>query len=204
MLLVVGSYFISAFLSLNVGFFGVNKTLHGLPFSLDLVLLTSFYFILGYTAKEFVMEFKPNYYLFFLGCVFIYISAFHLGARIDLIQREINNPIFSIPSSLIGIYCGLALAKFISKLTYIRKIFLVMGVYSLFILIFHGVIHQDVMHAIFKAPMSSLEGAFSLFACILASILIGIAVSKNDFLSLFFKPLKTNPIFQRRINPAME
>ncbi|MEO7344801.1 MAG: acyltransferase family protein, partial [Methylotenera sp.] len=203
-LLVVGSYFISAFLNINVSFFGVNKTLHGLPFSLDLVLLTSFYFILGYTTKEFVVEFKPNYYLFFLGCVFIYMSAFHLGARIDLIQRLIHNPIFSIPSSLFGIYCGLTIAKLISKLAYIREIFLAMGVYSLFILIFHGVIHQDLMHAIFKTPMSSLEGVISLFACIMASILIGVVVSKNDFLALFFKPFKTNPLFQRRIKHATE
>ncbi len=204
MLLVFGSYFIATFLTLNVNFLGVSKTLHGLPFSLDLVLLTSFYFILGYTAKQFVVEFKPNLYLFFLGCLFIYISAFHLGARIDLIQRVISNPIFSISSSLIGIYCGLAISKLISKVAYINKVFLAMGVYSLFILIFHGVIHQDVMHAVFKTPMSVIEGVISLFACITFSILIGMIVTKNNFLALFFKPLRTNELFQRKIKPATE
>ncbi|HYN54813.1 MAG TPA: hypothetical protein VES38_08920, partial [Methylotenera sp.] len=203
-LVLLGSYFIAAFLNLNVSFFGVNKTLHGLPFSLDLVLLTSFYFILGYTTKQFIVEFKPNYYLFFLGCLFIYISAYHLGARIDLIQRVINNPIFSIPSSLIGIYCGLTISKLILNLAYINKVFLSMGVYSLFILIFHGVIHQDVMQVIFKAPMSSLEGVISLLACIIFSILIGVVVSKNAFLALFFKPFKTNPLLQRARKPAIE
>ena len=204
MLMFLGSNFIAVFWNLDVNFLGFRATLPGLPFSLDLVLLTSFYFILGYTTRRFVVVFKPNQYLFFLGCLFIYVSAYHLGAGISLNRRIINNPIFSIPSSLIGIYCALTISEFISKLAYMDKVFLVMGRYSLFILIFHVVIYQIIVQKIFGMHMSNLEVIISLLSCIIFSILIGIAISRNAFLSLFFNPLRTNNLFQRTSKLAAE
>lgn len=95
-LLLIGVNCIDLFWARDVNFFGYTATLPGLPFSLDLVFLTSFYFILGYTTKQFAVTFTPNYYIFLLGCLFIYVAAYHFGVGISLNVRLIYNPIFSI------------------------------------------------------------------------------------------------------------
>ena len=193
-LLLIGSFIIKTFLELNINFFGLKKSLTGLPFSLDLVFFSSFYFILGYTIKKYVINFKVNYFIFFIGCIFIYISVFHFDACINLNQRIIDNPIFAIPSSLIGIYCALCISQIISNLPYLNRAFLILGVNSLFILIFHSFVYEH-LNAI---PLIIFKNIFITFlSSLILPIIFGVLISKSSLILLFFKPLKNNKLMQQ-------
>lgn len=199
-LIVFGCVLINDFWYIDVELFGIQATLPGLPFSLDLVLVTSFYFILGYTLKRFVFGFSINIFLFLLSFYLVMAAVFHAGGLIDLNERTIHNPIVSIPASLSGIYCALTLSKLIELTVFFKKIFLVMGQYSLFILIFHFPI-LDFMKRNGLRQKSMPDVSFEIFFVFLAifiSILIGKVVTKNNFLSLFFKPLRFNKIIVNR------
>jgi len=194
-LMIIGSYAIKLFWNIDVNVLGVRIKFSGLPFSTDLVLFSSSYFILGHTLKEHILIFRPNNILFILGCLFISVSTYYFGAQIDLNMRVINNPILAIASSLIGIYCALTLAHHISRLAYINKLFLLAGSYSLYILIFHGFIYFLIRKALGES-LSNLGQLIAFLASCTLPILIGIMISKNALLSLFFKPLITNKLGQ--------
>jgi fucose 4-O-acetylase-like acetyltransferase len=193
-LLLIGSYIIKTFFELNIHFFGPMKLFTGLPFSLDLVFFSSFYFILGYTIKKHVINFKANYFIFLIGCMFIYISVFHFDAYINLNQRIIDNPLFAIPSSLIGIYCALTISQIISNLRHLNRAFLILGVNSLFILIFHAFIFMHI-NAI---PLLIFKNIFIAFLMsLIIPIIFGVLISKSSLILLFFKPLKNNKLIQK-------
>jgi fucose 4-O-acetylase-like acetyltransferase len=192
-LLLIGSYFIKSFWNININFSGIKAILPGLPFSLDLVLFSSFYFILGYSIKKYVTNFKANYFIFFIGCLIIYLSVFHFDAHINLNRRIIDNPLLAIPSSLFGIYCALTVSQFISNLPYLNRVFLIMGVNSLFILIFHLFIYFTIMN-VTVIDHSAINNIIASLISLTLPIIFGVLISKSNFLSLFFKPLKTNKL----------
>ncbi|MCG7866829.1 MAG: acyltransferase family protein, partial [Candidatus Thiodiazotropha taylori] len=60
LLLGVGSEFIDAFWYREVNLLGDGYQLPGLPFSIDIVLITSVFFLFGYMMRDQVVNFKPN------------------------------------------------------------------------------------------------------------------------------------------------
>jgi fucose 4-O-acetylase-like acetyltransferase len=140
-----------------------------------------------------VTNFKANYFIFFIGCLIIYISVFHFDAHINLNRRIIDNPLLAIPSSLFGIYCALTVSQFISNLPYLNRVFLIMGVNSLFILIFHLFIYFTIMN-VTVIDHSAINNIIASLISLTLPIIFGVLISKSNFLSLFFKPLKTNKL----------
>ncbi|MFW5432454.1 MAG: acyltransferase family protein [Methylophilaceae bacterium] len=192
MLIMLGQQLTTYFWPLRIAY----TDFWGLPFSLDLVVLSSFYFILGYTVKNYIYQFKPNLYLFIISFFCVYIAAYHFDASIKLFYRNIGNPFVAIPSSLFAIYCGLTISTLLSKMKYISQLFLAMGVNSLFILIFH----VPVMYCIdtaFNLPNTTAKISILLLLSITFSVFLGALISKNLYLSALFKPLKNNKLFQK-------
>ena len=59
-LMCIGVSCIDLFRTFHLPFFGNVAHLSGLPFSLDIVLVTSFFFVLGVLMRQQVISFKPN------------------------------------------------------------------------------------------------------------------------------------------------
>lgn len=203
LLLVLGSTGINLFWELDLTSIGLPISLPGLPFSLDLVLFTAFFFILGYSLRASMATFRPNFYLFALGSLCIYLAAYHFGALVDLNNRLLVNPFFALLSALCGIYCGLTVALFLAKVRYLNQIFTYLGQQSLFILLFHTPVYHLVLVLGFGEP-TLLAVVTSVILCLLISLGMGFLISKNALLSLLFRPFKTNQWLQQHRQRAAD
>ena len=202
-MLVVGIHFIDLIWNLNVNFFGVSKKLPGLPFSIDIILISSVFFIMGILTKEKVVSFRLNPYWLILSLSLFFLIASETDAYIDLNARYYNLPFIATIGAACGIYMIIAISFFIDKLPIlfsIKKAFLVFGSSSLFILIFHRYIYSrtyEILCRLTDYEPSLILTTLSFLAGITIPLIIKILVSKSEVLSLFYFPLQGNTLFSR-------
>ncbi len=113
--LAVGTVWIDYFWNKEIGLFSISSTLPGLPFSLDIVLISSAYFILGHTLKKYLINFTPNLWIL-SSCtaVFLLITKSTI-AHIDLSYRVYDAPLYATVGALCGIYIIIAISYFIAQ-----------------------------------------------------------------------------------------
>ena len=194
LLLVVGTTLVDRFWFASINIFGVKKELPGLPFSLDLIFITSAFFIFGHSLKDKLTKFSPNIiYLTLSVIIFLSVVCF-TEASINLNQRIYSYPIFSSLGALSGIYMVMCISWLFSKQPFLCKMLLLVGESSLFILIFHRYIESAVFNYWATESTGDIQliivACLSLFFSIFIPILIKHLVIKSRFLSLFFFPFK--------------
>jgi peptidoglycan/LPS O-acetylase OafA/YrhL len=121
-----------------------ERTLNGLPFSLDLVLASGFFFLLGYEVNQ-----KPlgNFLASPLATLGLFglLIAFNLltDAPIDFNTRTYSSLWVNTAEALIGICLVLSLSKWVEDhSTWLTRLFSYLGRISLVILIFHVPIQE--------------------------------------------------------------
>ncbi len=121
-----------------------ERTLNGLPFSLDLVLASGFFFLLGYEVNQ-----KPlgNFLASPLATLGLFglLIAFNLltDAPIDFNTRTYSSLWVNTAEALIGICLVLSLSKLVEDhSTWLTRLFSYLGRISLVILIFHVPIQE--------------------------------------------------------------
>ncbi len=181
---VVGVLSISAFWPFNLELFGRKLEVFGLPFSLDLVLISGFFFILGYELfQNFPAAFfkKPQVCLL-LGLL---LSAFvwFFPPTIDFNIRQFDSLFLNTLEALLGIAFALSLALQIERIARLAVIFKYIGRASLIILLF-----QVPIQAFWSDKVLAMTGNFPLAYWIgfFAGVLGPLAIN-----ALFIKP---NPI----------
>jgi fucose 4-O-acetylase-like acetyltransferase len=194
-LLTVGVYISRVFWQIPISIYVFSIELPGLPFSIDIVLLGAFFFLLGFLLKQEVINFKiqAKYLILFLSLFCL--CHYYFDYTINLHHREYDNLIISTLEALCGIYIVLCISSFLSKYQTITKIFAYIGSGSLFILIFHFIFQSQT--AIFFARHYDTNYLTEFCAFIIGStipLLIWELVKRNHYLSLFFLPLKSNKI----------
>ncbi len=199
--LFLGIYCIDIFWKKEIILFDDLISVAGLPFSIDIILVTSTYFLSGYLLKEKVINFSPNTLCFILSvAVFLGITIFS-QASTDLNRRIYTSPFLGTIGAGSGIYMVLYISSQLSKSKILQKIFLSFGGASLYILIFHawigGTIYQ---YAAENVTHNGILLMFAIIAFILSisiPLIIKSAVMRNDFLALPFLPFKTNKLLQK-------
>ncbi len=141
LLLTLGaaSLFLKTFYPFQVPIFGRSYELFGLPFSLDLVLLSGFFFILGSETRQVTSEkiFDNAILLLVTGVGLILLNIF-FAPIIDLNTRTYESVIINTLESMTGIVFILALSRQIELRTEkLASFFKYVGKISLIILIFH-------------------------------------------------------------------
>jgi len=171
----------------------------GLPFSLDITLITGAFFICGFLSRDAILRFVPRTSWLLLTIALVALIQYFIRPSLNLNARSHESFFFCLLSALLMIYPVLSLAFFISRM-WLRSLFSYLGAMSLFILLFHYII---MMHSI--RLFKSLDGVISwgeeaviLAVSVAAPLLIGETVKRIPLLALFFRPLKVNPLFQRR------
>jgi len=135
----ISSFFLQKFYPFSVSVFGKHYELFGLPFNLDLVLLSGFFFILGNEFRQATSEqiFENLYLLVGSGVVTIMLVYF-FDVRSDFATRVYESYIINTIEAVLGIVFIMALSRQIElrtkRLSSLLKYF---GQISLFILIFH-------------------------------------------------------------------
>ena len=181
----VAVYFLDRFYPFSISLLGKNYELYGLPFNLDLVLLSGFFYILGNEVRQAIPEkaFGSLWVLLGTGGVLILLTLL-FKQTIDFNTRLFESFPINTTEAILGILFALAVSKQIElRTTRLSSVLIYIGQASLFILIFHVPIQE------FWAPklffVTNLQ-AFSILSAFVLSILICLGIYR-----LFFE---RNPI----------
>ncbi|MCG7913244.1 MAG: acyltransferase family protein [Candidatus Thiodiazotropha weberae] len=194
LLLGVGSEFIGTFWYREVSFLGNGYQLPGLPFSIDILLITSVFFLFSYMMRDQVVNFKPNIWLFLLAVVVFLIIETLTDARITLNKRQYDFSLYATIGAICGGYVVITFSWLISKSEWLSIIPLRLGEASLFILIFHNIINT-LFYTYFSEGISDVQILTAIaFLCFGLSISIPLLIRwfvvKSDLLALLFLPAK--------------
>ena len=107
--------------------------LNGLPFSIDVLFLSSFFFLVGFSLKKEVLNFQFQVKYFGLILVVFCYCHYQFNYTINLFERRYDHPIISTLEALCGIYIVLCVSIFMSKYKGITQVFAYIGSGSLFI-----------------------------------------------------------------------
>ncbi len=204
-MITVGSYFIDLFWQLDITLFGKTRQLPGLPFSTDIIFISSFFFAMGALMKQKVVSFRPNPYWLMFSLVLFFFIASETEAYIDLNARYYNLPIIATIGAACGIYMILTISFHIDslpKLFPIKKALLAFGSSSLFILIFHFYIYYNIYEVLYRLGGSEPNFILTILAfltSITAPLMIRGLISKSEILSLFYFPMQSNSLAKRML-----
>jgi fucose 4-O-acetylase-like acetyltransferase len=188
--LAISIPFLQAFYPFPFQVLGKDYELYGLPFSLDLVLLSGFFFVLGSEIRQITTKETFNNPFLFAGTgIALLLMNYFFAARIDLNTRLYESFLINTAESIIGILFILALSRQIElRSEKLASLFKYFGQISLIILIFHVPIQdfwgQKVLAVTNNTQLSIWTGFFMGVA---GSILIyELFIKANPVASFWF------------------
>jgi len=184
----ISSLFLKNFYPFNLSVFGKQYELFGLPFSLDLVLLSGFFFILGSEIRQASTE---NTYeslpLLISSGLSLILLVYFFEALNDFNTRTYDSYIINTVESLVGILFVLCISRQIELRTErLASLFKYFGQISLFILLFHVPI-QDF----WGQKINAVTGNITL------SIWVGFAMGVAGSVLIYELFIKANPVALR-------
>jgi len=192
-LLMFGIYFMDAFwypeIS-NTDSIGISG-LPGLPWSIDLIPVTSSMVIFGYLLGDRVKLAKFNAaYLILSVLIFSFLHYFY-NETIDLNLRIYGNAFISTIQAIFGIYIAISSASFLQKYSSFRTSLGYIGSGSLFILVFH-VFFQDLAFGTLSNLSSHpyFNGVASLGVAIAMPLLVWEFVKRQEIAAKWLLPLR--------------
>ncbi|MDO6621179.1 acyltransferase family protein [Shewanella sp. 6_MG-2023] len=208
LLLLLGGLYVDTFWLKEITIAGKVSVLPGLPFSIDILLISSSFFISGYLMRNKIIGFSPHRYLFVFACFIFVCIIFLTKSYTDLNKRIYETAITASIGAISGIYIVMCISVLLVKHNAFKVIFQKLGAGSLFILIFHYVIHWKVYTFISSGDINySIGLVFAVVAFILSvslPLLIQEMVYRNNYLALFFLPFKSNKLFTRKLTEDPE
>ncbi|MEB2283077.1 MAG: acyltransferase family protein [Myxococcales bacterium] len=189
----LGLFSLHLFRDLPFRFEGMSVPLDGLPFSVDLVGISSTYFLLGYAVRERVIRFRPNVVLgAALLVVFLALDVVFLP-RLDLNLRIVVSPFAVAACSLSGIYLALTVAHVLSTSERLAKMIAFFGFNSLFVLVFHEVFDEGwrrlLSFLLSTQPGLGIAGTSWLMA-VLCAAAMGVVIRRLPLLAALYLPRK--------------
>jgi polysaccharide biosynthesis protein PslL len=162
--MAIGVPFLNVFYPFPLSILGKDYELWGLPFSLDLVLVTGFFFILGHEVRQITSEKTFDNWLFLAatgGIVLLLNILFPY--EIDFNIRLYESFLVNTTEAILGILFVLALARQIElHTTRLASLFKYLGNISLIILLFHVPIQafwaQKVVNVTDNFPLGIVIG----------------------------------------------
>ena len=172
--------FLDIFYPFSISLFGKGYELYGLPFSLDLVLLTGFFYILGNEIRQISSEETFGNLWIFLGTgvgLILLTMFFPWGS--DFNTRVFESFTVNTAEAVLGILFTLAVSKQIDLRTkHLASALKYIGQATLFILIFHVPIQEFWAPKIFF--VTNLQ-AFSILSAFVISTLLCLGIYRIFF-----------------------
>jgi len=171
---IAGVLSVSYFWPFKLNLLDREFVLYGLPFSIDLVLVSGFFFIFGYelNKKQDAVLFENPWTLLLSGITLI-LLVWYFPQRIDFNTRQFDSLIINTIEALLGIIFILALSKQFERIGWLSSLFSYIGQASLIILIFQVPI-QDYWGQKLLAVTNNLSFSYwiSFLAGVIGPILI--------------------------------
>jgi polysaccharide biosynthesis protein PslL len=162
--LVIAVPLLHIFYPFSISVFGKEYELYGLPFSLDVILLSGFFFMMGYEVRQVTSEKTFDNILLLLGTGIglIALNTF-FPYRVDIAVRVYESFLVNTAEAILGILFVLALSRQIELHTQRPTVlFKYLGNISLIILLFHVPIQafwsEKVLSVTNHFPLSILVG----------------------------------------------
>ena len=162
--LAISIPFLHAFYPFSISVFGKKYQLYGLPFSLDVIFLSGFFFIMGNEARQVTTEktFDSIFLLISAGIGLILLNYF-FPYKVDLAVRVYESFWVNTSEAIFGILFVIALSRQIELHTKrLASLFKYLGNISLIILLFQVPIQefwgQKVMAVTNNFPLSIFVG----------------------------------------------
>lgn len=194
----LSSLVLPVFYPFSISVLGKQYELFGLPFNLDLVFLSGFFYILGSEIRSLTSEriFESPVLLITTGLA-LFLMVYYLDAASDFAIRIYDSYIINTIEAVTGIFFVLAVSRQIELRTERpASMFSYIGRASLFILLFHVPIQDYWGHKV-NAVIDNMNMS------ILAGFLMGVAGS----LMIYELFIKMNPVaswwFGRRIEASV-
>ena len=156
--------FLKTFYPFPISIFGKEYELYGLPFGLDLVFLSGFYFILGNEVRQVTSEKTFDSLFIFLGTgIGLLVLNLLFTYEIDFNIRQYDAFLVNTAEAIFGILFILALSRQIEMHSpRLASVFKYLGNISLIILLFHVPVQafwgEKVMNVTNNFPLSILVG----------------------------------------------
>jgi len=131
-------------LGINFFLFGEHPRVIGLPFSLDLLLVTTPMFLAGYYFSSKLLGFKFNPLLLVINLIVFILSHYYFDLTMGLHDRQYDDFFITSLQMGTGIYSVIGLSSWLSTFNIPSKLFAYLGSASLFILIFHYSIQHHI------------------------------------------------------------
>lgn len=164
----------------------------GLPFSIDLIFISSFYFLLGSILKKHTLEIKFNWLVFIAFALIFSFLHHYFNYTIDLGEKRYGNILISTIEALIGIYLVISVSGILNKSMIISKFLAWIGSASLIILIFHFHVACRFSN-IFGPPSKDHLAIYGLMTFVLSvaiPLMFYELILKVSILKTFFLPIK--------------
>ncbi|MDP1770343.1 MAG: acyltransferase family protein [Nitrospirota bacterium] len=174
--------------------FGKKALLPGLPFSVDLILISSAYFLAGYMMSRYIQSitFSPLL-LLCAGSIFFGLHYF-FDETIDLNRRIYGDILISSMQAFSGIYIVLSVSSVLSFSSSLATLFGHIGSGSIFILIFHW-FFMDNARLFFDANTSMdpyVIGTFGFLLAVVAPLILLEVTRRQRLLSVLLLPGKSS------------
>ena len=136
-LYIAGVFAMKLFWPFSLNILGRDLTLFGLPYGLDMVVVSGFFFILGYELNKRRNDawFASPWTLILSGIVLLFL-VWYFPARIDFNTRQFDSLPINTLEALIGILFILALSRQLERIGWLSSTLSYVGQASLIILIF--------------------------------------------------------------------
>lgn len=176
---------IHAFNPFSISFFGKEYELFGLPFSLDLVFLSGFFFLAGNEVRQFTSEKTFDHPLLLLGAgTGLFLLNYLFPYRTDIAIRVYESLPLNTAEAILGILFVIALSRQIEVRTHsLAAVLRYTGNISLIILLFHVPIQE-----LWGEKILGLTGSFPL------SILIGFIMGVLGPVLIYEIFIRFNPV----------
>ena len=201
----VSSFFLKDFYPFPLSLLGKQYELFGLPFSLDLVLLSGFFFILGSEVRQVTSEKTfENIYLLIGSAVVLLSLVYFFEARNDFNTRTYESYLINTIESIAGILFVLALSRQLElRTSRLASLFKYFGQTSLFILLFHVPIQDywgQKVYAVVNNQQISIWAGFIMG--VVGSVLIyELFIKENPVASWWFGRKMDEPV-QKEVSPS--
>ncbi|WP_394168184.1 acyltransferase family protein [Saccharospirillum alexandrii] len=190
-LLAAGSLLIDVFWNKSISIMGRAVEFPGLPFSLDLVLISSAFFSMGFFLKDRVVEFKPVLPALVFALLVLVGVAYFTQAELVLFKRILNEPVLALLGAFSGIYIVLCVSWLLLKTDRVSRVLILYGQKSLFILIFHMFIGRSLFEAMMRYWGDQYELYYALLSFVVSIIVplyIARVVALNKLLTFLYLP----------------
>jgi polysaccharide biosynthesis protein PslL len=180
-----------------------RETYYGLPWSIDFMPISLFYFALGYYGKQLLIDIynsdSLNNKVTVISFLIFITLMFYSNAAIDLNRRQYDDLIISTVKALSGIMLIVGLSGLLDKSDFkgIKKFFATLGRLSLIIFIFHGIVQNttfDFLTSYEVLPKLSAGVVSFVFALSVPIVFYYLVITRIGFIRMIYDPARKKQV----------